>query len=105
MLKAFGDAGLTIRLEKCHFCKRELPSLGHIVVASEGIKPDPDRTSAIRDLEPPTTTRGVRAFLGITGYYRKFVEKYATIAAPLNRLLKKDELFQWGSTQVEALKP
>lgn len=65
---------------------QELCFLGHLIRDGH-ILPDPEKTKAIHELLPPNTKSQVRAFLGITGYYRIFVYKYAAIAKPLSSLL------------------
>ena len=77
--------------------------LGHRVSA-EGIAVDLDKITAILALREPTTVKEVRRFLGMVGYYRRFVEGYATIALPLTELLKHDTPFHWGERQEEAFK-
>ena len=59
--------------------KLELKLLGH-VVSADGIHTDPDKVRAIRDMAPPADVKGVRAFLGMTGYYRQFIPTYAKVA-------------------------
>jgi len=69
--------------------------LGHIV-SYEGFKVDPSKIKAIKEWKIPTSIKYLRGFLGLTGYYGKFVKNYGRIAAPLTTLLKKDA-FSWTS--------
>ncbi|XP_029920671.1 uncharacterized protein LOC115368614 [Myripristis murdjan] len=78
--------GLKLRLDKCKLLQPEVKFLGH-VVDQKGVKPDPDKISAVLDCPIPTTIKQVRAFLGLAGYYRRFVSGFAKIARPLNQLL------------------
>ena len=80
--------GLKIKPSKCHFFRREVKYLGH-VVSQKGVSTDPDKTEAIRSWPKPTTEKQLRSFLGIAGYYRRFVEGFAKIAAPLHAILSK----------------
>lgn len=78
--------GLKLRLDKCKLLQREVKFLGH-VVDQRGVRPDPDKISAVQDWPSPSTVKQVRAFLGLAGYYRRFVAGFAKIARPLNALL------------------
>lgn len=73
--------------EKCQLFKRKLRYLGHIVSES-GLQPDPDKTSAIDNWPKQRTETELRGFLGLAGYYRRFVPMFAQLAAPLHRLLQ-----------------
>ena len=88
------NAGLKLKKKKCHFFKKELAFLGHIVSA-DGINPDPDKIQAIKDQPIPTNLRELRQFLGLASYYRKFILGFAKIAAPLNQLMKKEKVYEW----------
>ena len=74
--------GLKLKPEKCAFARSSVSFLGHLITA-DGIAPDPDRVRSIAELTPPTTVTGVRAFLGFTGFYRRFIRGYADIARPV----------------------
>jgi hypothetical protein len=67
-----------------------------------GSSPSPNMTKAIKDLPRPRTVRGVRAFLGLSGYYRQYIPRYADIAQPLTLLTKKDQKFGWSENQEKA---
>lgn len=69
---------------------------GHIISA-EGVRPDLEKIIAVRDWPTPKSVRQVRTFLGLTGYYRRFIARYAQVAAPLTDLLRKDS-FRWDVT-------
>ena len=84
--------GLKLKPEKCAFDKSSVSFLGHLITA-EGIAPDPERVRSIEELTPPTTVTGVRAFLGFTGFYRRFIRGYAKIARPLFDLTVKGRAF------------
>ena len=79
------DAKLSMKLSKCHFFAKEIQYLGHIL-GSEGIKPVPAKTTAIKAMHPPVNPKQVRAFLGLVGYYRKFIKNFAKIVKLLTML-------------------
>ena len=76
---------LSMKTSKCNFFSKEIQYLGHILSAT-GIRPLPSKTHAIQHMQPPTTPKQVRAFLGLVGYYRKFIKGFAKIAKPLMML-------------------
>lgn len=86
VLERLGQHGLKLRMDKCKLLQHEVKFLGH-VVDTTGVKPDPDKISAVVDWPVPTTVKQVRAFLGLAGYYRRFVSGFAKVARPLNQLL------------------
>lgn len=80
------------KLSKCEFELKELKYLGHIV-GSEGIKVNPSKVSAVQDWPIPTSAKDVRSFLGLSNYFRKFIQGYATLVAPLTHLTRKNVLW------------
>ncbi|XP_071681683.1 uncharacterized protein [Lolium perenne] len=76
------------------FSKIDLRFLGHVISAG-GVSVDPSKIQSIMEKKAPTNQTEVRAFLGLAGYYRKFVEGFSSIARPLTQLLKKDKKFEW----------
>ena len=84
------EAGLTIKPSKCYFAYQQVSYLGHIIGNGE-IKPHLDKLEAVSNFPQPQTKKEVRSFLGLTGYYRKFIRNYEAIARPLIDLTKKKE--------------
>ncbi|WVZ84486.1 hypothetical protein U9M48_031516 [Paspalum notatum var. saurae] len=95
------DARLFANLEKCTFCTDRVGFLGYIVTP-QGIEVDETKIDAIRSWPTPTTITQVRSFLGLAGFYLRFVNDFSTIAAPLNELTKKGVTIHWGTTQEKA---
>ena len=86
--------GLKLNLDKCRFAQSSVKFLGN-VVSSEGVSPCPTSVEAIQKMKPPRDVKGVRRFLGCTGFFRKFVDNYAKHALPLTNLTKKEAVFNW----------
>ena len=95
------EADLKLKASKCNFFKKHIQYLGHLV-SGEGIEPLPEKLEAVRKMPPPTTPKEVRQFLGLVGYYRKFVPKFADIARPLTNLTKLDVPYEWTNRCQEA---
>ncbi|GFS59564.1 transposon Tf2-6 polyprotein [Trichonephila clavipes] len=93
--------GLKIKFKKCQFLKKKIEFLGHIV-ESGTIKPSPTKTLAVRKFPEPTTIKQVQSFLGLTGYFCKYIKDYSKIAKPLSDLTRKENLFVFGIQQKEA---
>ena len=83
-------------MNKCNFFSKEIQYLGHILSAT-GIRPLLCKTHAIKHMQPPTTPKQVQAFLGLVGYYRKFIKGFAKIAKPLTMLTHQQVKFEWIS--------
>ena len=88
------EAGLKMKCPKCDFFKREIHYLGHLISA-DGIRPLPNKLDSIKHMPAPKDTKEIKQFLGLTGYYRKFVPRFAAISRPLTTLTKKDQKFKW----------
>ena len=88
------QAGLTVNAEKCQFACQEMKYLGH-VVSSDGLKMDPEKVSTIVDYPQPRSVKELERFLGMVGWYQKFIPGFSDIAAPLHRLKKKGVAWDW----------
>ncbi|CAA7051508.1 unnamed protein product [Microthlaspi erraticum] len=100
VLRLLQQHRLFVKLKKCEFGKQELEYLGHII-SGDGVKVDQSKIQAMTAWPSPTTITELRGFLGLTGYYRKFVQHYGIIARPLTNLLKKGK-FEWTGADEEA---
>ncbi|CAN6249028.1 unnamed protein product [Urochloa humidicola] len=83
-----------VKLSKCKFAQRKIAYLGH-VISEAGVSTDMSKVEAIINWPAPVNVKELRSFLGLAGYYRKFVKHFAIIAKPLTELLKKGVLFVW----------
>ena len=97
VLQILRECQLYTKFSKCHFWLDKVYFLGH-VISEEGISVDPQKIEAIVNWKSPTNVSEVRSFLGLAGYYRKFVEGFSKIATPLTNLLKNDQKFKWSDT-------
>jgi hypothetical protein len=87
-LQRLKELGLKVQPDKCEFLKPELEYLGHIVTA-EGVKPNPKKIEGIKIFRQPKNPTEVKSFLGLAGYYRKFIRNLAKLANLLTELTKK----------------
>ena len=101
VLKRLRDACLRINPEKCEFFKDEVKYLGHLVTR-EGIRTDPDKVAAVRNLPAPTTVRELRRCLGMASWYRRFVPEFSRVVQPMTNLLRKGKHFKWQQEQQAA---
>ena len=86
---------LYAKLSKCEFWLTEVSFLGHIVL-KEGIRVDPKKIEVVIEWKPPINVTEIRSFLGLAGYYRRFVKGFSIIAAPMTRLLQKNVKYEWS---------
>ena len=88
------EADLKLKESKCNFLKAHVQYLGHLI-SGKGIEPVPEKLESIKNMPSPTTPKEVKKFLGLIGYYRKFIPKFSDVARPLTNLTKKDVPFEW----------
>ena len=88
------SSNLSMKKSNCSFFSKEIQYLGHILSAT-GIRPLPAKTHAMQHMQPPMTPKQVTAFLGLVGYYRKFIKGFAKIAKPLTLLTRQQVKFDW----------
>jgi hypothetical protein len=94
---------LYAKFSKCEFWIKEVPFLGH-VVSPKGIMVDPDKVKVVLDWKPPMTVSRVRSFLGLAGYYRRFIPNFSKITKPVIELLKKESKYVWSDACDEVFK-
>ena len=96
VLQTLREHRLYAKLNKCEFWLKEVTFLGHVILAEE-ILVDPRKVEAVLKWERPTNVTEIRSFLGLAGYYRRFIEGFSTIAAPMTRLTRKETKWEWTS--------
>nr|XP_034195197.1 uncharacterized protein LOC117611373 [Osmia lignaria] len=101
MMAKLREANLCLQPDKCQFLKKEVAYLGHIIT-EDGVKPDPAKVEAVQRFPIPKTVKNIRQFLGLCGYYRRFIKDFSKIAKPLSDLMKKEQKFEWSSQQQQA---
>lgn len=88
VFKRLRESNFKIQIDKSEFLKKEVAYLGH-VVTPDGVKPNPDKIKAIKHYPIPKTTKEIKGFLGLLGYYRRFINNFSKITKPLTKCLKK----------------
>ncbi|KAL5546835.1 hypothetical protein UlMin_006522 [Ulmus minor] len=94
VLRTLKEHQLYAKFSKCEFWLDSVQFLGH-VISKDGISVDPSKIEAVSKWSAPTNVSEIRSFLGLAGYYRRFVEGFSSLAAPLTALTKKDKKFEW----------
>jgi hypothetical protein len=102
VLQRLRDHRLYAKLSKCDFWLREIKFLGH-TISQDGISVDPEKVQEAMDWKPPTTVWQIRSFLGLAGYYRRFIPDFSRIAKPMTKLLKKGVKYEWSQKCEDAL--
>ncbi|GJQ92594.1 putative reverse transcriptase domain-containing protein [Tanacetum coccineum] len=92
---------LYAKFSKCEFWLQEVQFLGH-VVNRDGIHVDPSKVESVKNWKTPESSTEIRSFLGLAGYYRRFIENFSKIAKPLTLLTQKNKTYVWGDKQDEA---
>src|SRR4051812_45295281 len=95
ILEKLREHKLYAKFSKCEFWLNEVGFLGH-VMTKDGVAVDPAKVSAETEWESPKSVKEVRSFLGLAGYYRRFIENFSKVANPMTELLKKDKKFAWS---------
>ena len=102
VLQRLRDHRLYAKFSKCEFWLDSVKFLGH-TISSEGISVDPSKVQEVMDWKPPTSVHQIRSFLGLAGYYRRFIPDFSRIAKPMTELLKKGVKFVWDDKYEEAV--
>jgi hypothetical protein len=88
---------LYAKLSKCEFYFKQVAFLGHIILKGE-ISMDPSKIQHVLSWNAPTSVSDIQSFLGLAGYYLRFIEGFSKITKPMTELLKKDKKFKWPPT-------
>jgi hypothetical protein len=97
VLQKLLDHKLYAKLSKCEFWLKQVAFLGH-VVSKGGISMDPSKVQDVLSWKAPMSVRDIQSFLGLAGYYRRFIEGFLKISKPMTELLEKDKQFKWTPT-------
>jgi hypothetical protein len=101
ILQRLRDHRLYAKFSKCEFWLDSVKFLGH-TISSEGISVDPTKVQEVMDWKPPTSVHQIRSFLGLAGYYHRFIPDFSKIAKPMTELLKKEVKYRWDDKCDEA---
>ena len=97
ILQTLRDHQLYAKFSKCEFLITEVGFLGHVVSASS-VSVDPEKIEAVMSWERPKSIFEIRSFLGLAGYYRRFIEDFSRLAAPMTKLTRKEVMFEWNDS-------
>lgn len=106
VLETAVEYGLDINWKKCRFMLRKIEFLGYVIEDGR-IHPSPDKTTAVQNFPEPKSCKDVQSFLGLAGYFRRFIPQFSVVAKTLSDLLKKEAVFKFNieeRTAFEALK-
>ena len=95
VLQVLRDHQLHAKFRKCEFWLTEVKFLGHVMSAS-GVSVDPEKIEVVMSWERPKSVFEIRSFLGLAGYYRRFIEDFSRLVAPMTRLTRKEVKFEWN---------
>ena len=95
ILQSLRDHQLYAKFSKCEFWLTEVKFLG-LIVSAIGLSVDPEKVEVVMIWERPKSVFEIRNFLGLVGYYRRFIEDFSWLAAPMTRLTRKDVKFEWN---------
>ncbi|KAI3773892.1 hypothetical protein L1987_48431 [Smallanthus sonchifolius] len=101
VLEVLKQEKLYAKFSKCAFWLREVQFLGH-VINPNGIMVDPAKIETVKEWNVPKTPTEIRSFLGLAGYYRRFIQDFSRIASPLTKLTRKEVKYEWGPIQNNA---
>jgi hypothetical protein len=101
VFEQFRKFHIKVQPDKCEFLRPELTYLGH-VISKDGVKPDPKKVEAVVRFPVPEKEKDIKAFLGLSGFYRKFIPHFSTIAKPLTTLLTKETSWRWTLKEQES---
>ncbi|KAD7116931.1 hypothetical protein E3N88_04199 [Mikania micrantha] len=101
VLEILREERLYAKFSKCEFWLKEVQFLGHIV-NENGVHVDPAKIDEVKNWSTPTTPTEIRSFLGLAGYYRRFISNFSMIVVPLTALTQKNKPYEWGPKQEEA---
>jgi hypothetical protein len=95
VLQRLRDHKLYAKFSKCEFWLNSMKLLGH-TISKDGISVDPSKVQEVMDWKPPNSVHQICSFLGLAGYYRRFIPDFSRIAKPMTELLKKGVKFVWS---------
>lgn len=101
LFQRLSDLRLKLQPDKCEYLKPELQYLGHIIT-EDGVRPNPEKLKAVKEFPRPKHVKNIKQFLGLAGYYRRFIKDFSKKAKPLTKLLKKDVPFDFSEEQTRA---